>query len=263
MAKKKDKINPSNLFDDYYRSIWNNRWDSLKAALLDEKSTQVSVEGTNPPYWLDQASLLTASLLPVTPGSSVLDMCAAPGGKSLVLARAIGKQGYLTANDRSPERRERLRKVLASLSPEISPTIKITGFNAESWGVYEKEVYDYILLDAPCSSERHVLNDEKHLSIWSPSRPKRLAISQYAMLSSALIALKKGGWLLYSTCSINPGENEEVIKKLFKRHEGEIKEAENIPQWAEKREFGGMVLPDKSGGMGPMYFCLIKKVENE
>lgn len=263
MAKKKDKINPAQLFDDYYSDIWKDRWPLLKEALLEEKNSQVSIEETNPPYWLDEASLLTATLLPVTKGSTVLDMCAAPGGKSLVLAKATGKEGFLTANDRSPERRERLRKVLYSLSPDIRPEIRITGFNAESWGLYEKEAYDYILLDAPCSSERHVLNDEKYLAQWSPNRPKRLAISQYAMLSSALMAVKEGGYILYSTCSINPGENEEVIEKLFKRHKEEVEEAESFPSWALRRKYGGMVLPDEHSGKGPMYFCLLRKIKNE
>ena len=241
---KKNKQDPSLLFDQYYREIWCDRWLDLKEALKEEKNTQVSINETTPPYWLDEASLLTASLLPVSIGSTVLDMCAAPGGKSLVLARAMGKTGFLTANDRSPDRRERLR-------------------NAESWGLYEKDVYDAVLLDAPCSSERHVLNDEKYLSQWSQTRPKRLAISQYAMLSSALMAVKEGGYILYSTCSINPGENEEVVQKLFKRHAMEVEEIQEIPSWAEKRKYGAMVLPDKSGGRGPMYFCLLKKVKNE
>ena len=263
MGKKNNKQDSSFLFDEYYSEIWKNRWPRLKEALKEEKNTQVSINETNPPYWLDEASLLTASLLPVSPSSAVLDMCAAPGGKSLVLAKATGKNGFLTANDRSPDRRERLRKVLYSLREDIRPEIRITGFNAESWGVYEKDAYDYVLLDAPCSSERHVLNDEKYLSQWSPSRPKRLAVSQYAMLSSALMAVKVGGYILYSTCSINPGENEEVIQKLFKRHPLEVEESTDIPSWAERRKHGAMVLPDTSGGKGPMYFCLLKKVENE
>ena len=83
------------------------------------------------------------------------------------------------------------------------------------------------------------------------------------MLSSALMAVKEGGYILYSTCSINPGENEEVVQKLFKRHAMEVEEIQETPSWAEKRKNGARVLPDKSGGRGPMYFCLLKKVKNE
>ena len=262
MGKSKDKKTGEELFDSFYSNLWQERWPDLKASLIGEKAEQVSVPNTNPPYWLDEASLISASLLPVTKGSNVLDMCAAPGGKSLILAQKTGKEGFLTANDRSPDRRERLKKVLSSLNEEFRPDIRITGFNAESWGLYEKEVYDFILLDAPCSSERHVLLDPKHLGLWSPNRPKRLSISQYAMLSSALMALKKGGWILYSTCSINPGENEEVIKKLFSRHGEEVEESILYPSFSERREKGAIILPDTNKGKGPMYFCLIRKKES-
>ena len=83
------------------------------------------------------------------------------------------------------------------------------------------------------------------------------------MLPSALMAVKYDGYILYSTCSINPGENEEVVQKLFKRHTMEVEEIQDLPSWAEKRKYGAMVLPDKSGGRGPMYFCLLKKVKHE
>ena len=59
------------------------------------------------------------------------------------------------------------------------------------------------------------------------------------------------------------GENEDVGQKLFKRHTMEVEEIQDLPSWAEKRKYGAMVLPDKSGGRGPMYFCLLKKVKHE
>lgn len=259
MKQSKNKKDSKALFDEYYLSLYKERWDSLKKALLEEKSEQVTIQGLKEPYYLDRSSLLTASILPVTPGSKVLDMCAAPGGKSLVLALKMEGKGTLVSNDRSPNRRERMRIVFENCLPETKPEILIKGYNAESWGLYEKNEYDYILLDAPCSSERHVLNDEKYLSQWSPQRPKRLAISQYAMLSSALIALKSGGYILYSTCSINSNENEEVIEKLFKRHEEEVEEIEVDIALSEKRKHGRIILPDTSNGLGPMYLALLRK----
>lgn len=259
MKQNKNKKDSKALFDEYYLSLYKERWSSLKKALLEEKSEQVTIQGLKEPYYLDKSSLLTASTLPVTPGSKVLDMCAAPGGKSLVIALKMEGKGTLVSNDRSPDRRERMRIVFEKCLPEKRPEIFIRGYNAESWGLYEKNEYDYILLDAPCSSERHVLNDEKYLSQWSPQRPKRLSISQYAMLSSALIALKSGGYILYSTCSINSNENEEVIAKLFKRHEIEVDEIEVDIPLSEKRKHGRIILPDTSEGLGPMYLALLRK----
>ena len=262
MAKKKNETGEER-FEAFYSSLYGERWPLLREALLRETEEKVSPEGLSSPYYMDRSSLLTASLLPVAPGMKVLDMCAAPGGKSLVLALALKGEGSLTSNDRSPERRRRMKDVFSSCLPPGSVDIRITGFNAESWGLYEKDEYDAILLDAPCSSERHVMNDSKYLSQWSPSRPKRLAVSQYAMLSSALMAVKEGGYILYSTCSINSGENEDVIKKLFERHPDDVEEAEES-KTGEKRARGTLILPDTAGGLGPMYSCLLrKKVKHE
>lgn len=257
--KKKESTDGASRFEEFYKGIYQDRWESLKKALLEAKETQVAIPGLVSPYYVDQASLETASLLPVEEGMNVLDMCAAPGGKTLVLATKLKGTGSLTSNDRSPDRRVRLRNSISEcLSESYRENIRVTGYDASSWGVYEEDAYDAILLDAPCSSERHVLNDEKHLSIWSPSRPKRLAILQYSMLSSALIAARSGAYILYSTCSINPDENANVIKKLFKRHPDEVEEIE-IDINGEKLEHGMIVLPDKADGKGPMYACLVRK----
>lgn len=261
---RKRKESGEERFDSFYSALYKERWPELKEALLKEPEEKVSPEGLNTPYYMDRSSLMTASLLPVTPSSRVLDMCAAPGGKSLVIALKLKEGGALLSNDRSPERRRRMRDVFSSTLGDRADKIKITGYNAESWGLYEKEAYDSVLLDAPCSSERHVINDVKYLSEWSPSRPKRLSITQYAMLSSALMAVKKGGYILYSTCSINSGENEEVIEKLFTRHGEEIEEIDAYIEYQEKRKRGALILPDSAEGLGPMYYCLLRKrKENE
>ncbi len=259
---KKNKESGFELFDSYYQAIYQSRWEKLKIALLSEKENSISIPDLHSPYYLDIASFETANLLPVEMGMNVLDMCAAPGGKTLVLANKLNGNGTLTSNDKSPDRRERLRKVVNQcLGEKKSSIVRITSYDASSWGVYEKNTYDAILLDAPCSSERHVICSEKYLSSWSISRPKRLAIQQYAMLSSALIAVKPNGYILYSTCSINPLENTDVIKKLDKKHHDEIEIIDFNLKDSEKLEYGRIVLPDCSLGKGPMYTCLIKKRE--
>ena len=92
-------------FDRYYQEIYKERWQTLKTALL-EQTTPVAFQYSPScqPYYLDEASVIAASALPVEKGNTVLDMCAAPGGKSLVLAKKLGGSGSLVCNDRSSKR---------------------------------------------------------------------------------------------------------------------------------------------------------------
>jgi len=261
MAKtKKIKLPPMERFDNYYASYYKERWPQLKEALL-LKSTPIELkEELVQPYYMDEASIICAKLLNVKKDDIVLDMCAAPGGKTLILASALKGTGLLISNDRSSKRRSRLHNVIKDhLKPEYQENIKISAHDATKWGIFEKNVYDKILLDAPCSSERHVLSTPSALEIWSPNRPKHLAIQQFAMLASALDAVKPGGLVLYSTCAITPQEDEEVIEKLFKKRKGKFTLIDFNAEFSEKRKYGQIVLPDSSNGKGPLYFCLIKK----
>ena len=252
---------PKLSFDDFYRAIWESRWDSLRKAMLSPEDDKASPEGLISPYYMDKASIEAALQLSPSPGDDVLDMCAAPGGKSIVLATLMKGTGSLTSNDRSPDRRERMRRAFESSLPEQwRGNIRITGHDASKWGVYEKDAYDRILLDAPCSSERHVINSPEHLSIWSPSRPKRLQALQYSMFTSAILALRKGGILVYSTCSINTGEDEEIVARFMKKHPGEAEEIGVELEGGEKRKHGMIVLPDKAGGRGPLYVAKLRKI---
>jgi len=258
-AKEKNKVSRAEAFDSFYREIWGGRWDGLKEALLSERTPAMFTDGLAKPYALDKASVLVSSLMPLSGGLDVLDMCAAPGGKSLcLLSRMDG--GSFVANDRSRERKIRLGQVLSDHLPEDKRSlVRTTCSDASKIGLREKEAYDRILLDAPCSSERHVLSSEKHMAMWSINRPKRLAIEQYSLLSSAAMALRKGGYILYSTCSVNPAEDELVIEKLFKRHGEEFLEVEISLPCAEKRQHGILILPDTADNMGPLYACLLRK----
>ena len=248
-------------FDEFYSAQYGDRWEELKEAMLSEEEDKTSPEGLAEPYYMDRTSIETASLLPVKEGDNVLDMCAAPGGKTIILLLKLNGSGRLVSNDRSMDRRERMRKAVAASVPEnLRASHLITGHDASRWGLYEKEAYDAVLLDAPCSSERHVIQSPEHLGQWSPSRPKRLQALQYSMLTSAMLALKKDGVLLYSTCSINSGEDEDIISRFMKRHPDEAEEIDISLEHGEKRSHGVIVLPDRSGGRGPMYAALLRKL---
>src|SRR5690606_18696573 len=150
-------------------------------------------------YLMDAASVLPVEALNPQPGEKVVDLCAAPGGKSLLCALKMKNQGLLVSNDRSAARRARIHKIFDEFLPKTEQkNHKVTGHDASKWCLYEKSVCDKVLLDAPCSSERHVLEDSKELSLWAPGRTKAIAVSQFAMLASALDIVKKEGVIVYS-----------------------------------------------------------------
>ncbi len=264
-AKKKSNNLVGELgFDTYYSELFQERWEPLKAALLQEKENSSYNEKLLKPYFLDSASVLAAAALPLENAEKILDMCAAPGGKSLVLASKMNLSATMISNERSRERKNRLVRVLDEHLPQdIRERITVTNRDASMWCKYEKETYDAILLDAPCSSERHVLQDKKYLDQWSAARIKNLSIAQWALLSSAFLCLKKGGYILYATCALSPTENDAVVKKLIKKYPTaeimSIFNQDTVRGVAEQTEVGYHVLPDSHQGAGPLFFSLIKK----
>ncbi|MBN1647490.1 MAG: RsmB/NOP family class I SAM-dependent RNA methyltransferase, partial [Spirochaetales bacterium] len=114
-------------------------------------------------------------------------------------------------------------------------------------------------LDAPCSSERHVLGSPVHLGQWSPSRSKRLAVQQFAMLAAALDAVKPGGLIIYSTCSIAPQENDDIIARLHKKRAGLFETVPPGNDYGEPTAYGRQVFPDSCNGAGPLYFAKVRK----
>jgi 16S rRNA C967 or C1407 C5-methylase (RsmB/RsmF family) len=268
-------------FHQYFSQVYGDRWPKLFEALAgqgklvrrvyseevpqdepilswDTRSMDQSVSQAFLYYDLDAASILPPLSLNPKSDSIVVDMCAAPGGKSLVLASILKGTGSLFLNDVSENRLHRLKAVVRDSLPEVWKTnIEFKKRNAELWGKLESETVDYILLDAPCSSERHHIHDNQ-LSKWSSKGSKGLQVRQYSLLCSAALALKPGGELVYSTCSINPLENEEVIKKHLKK-KGTLEVVEMDLPIGEKLEVGSIALPDRDG-WGPIYLCKLRKL---
>lgn len=273
----KKKLQGASGFDEYYSSIYGERWSSLKESFSKEaQSVEWKVPGSQKSYFLDSASVLAAVSLPLENSKNILDLCAAPGGKTVVIASRMPSDAVLSSNERSPDRKHRLSVVVQTcLPPEINKNVKVSCSDGSTWCTRQTECFDTILLDAPCSSERHVYNDSKYLNQWSLSRIKTVTTEQWALLSCAFRLLSPGGTLLYSTCALCPQENDEMIRRLIKKFNKE-KESftflepnlQNIdlstfsdvklPEF-ERTEFGYQILPDKSNGAGPIYFCLIKK----
>ncbi len=251
-------------FETYYASIFGNRWGMLRDSLLQENQSLAYRRGLAEPYYLDRASVLAAEALRLPETGEVLDACAAPGGKSLVLASARGTNVTLLANELSSDRRRRLVDVLNRyLPPEKRQQVTVSGFDAAALARREAERgrFRAILLDAPCSSERHVISDPKALAQWTRNRPRALSQRQWALLSSAFLLLAPGGSLVYSTCALTPEENDGVVMRLVKKYGSQVQLDKLDFTEGEETEFGRHILPDIDSGMGPMYVARFIKLK--
>jgi 16S rRNA C967 or C1407 C5-methylase (RsmB/RsmF family) len=292
-------------FEDYFQKIYGPRWPEIKAGLIKSekqvlrsnkfvKSADISdfqacsfladcfwkpegyplkknEQDLYEFYAMGPASVITAEMLAVNPGSKVLDMCAAPGGKSLILAEKLflnkknetQPTGELISNEMSEARRQRLMRVFHEYIPrENRNGIFVKGLDGNLFGLRQPEYFDFVLADVPCSGERHLLENHKEFESWTEKRTKNLSVRQYSLLSSAWLACKSGGRIVYSTCSISPEENDRVIEKLTKKRTPKFirPEFKNL-SFIEKTEFGFQILPDRCG-FGPMYFSIIEKTSS-
>lgn len=275
-SDRAEKLSGSKGFEQYYSALYGERWPVLKSALAGQTLYAEWNAGGAEKYYLDTASVCAAVSLPLSGAERILDLCAAPGGKTLVLASLMSRTAELVSNERSPERRLRLSHVCDScLAPDIRSRVTITCSDGAKWCTQQTECYDAVLLDAPCSSERHVLSDRKYLSQWTPSRIKTVAMEQWALISSAYRLLVPGGFLLYSTCALCPAENDAIISRLLEKFStAALVYRDSPPAYknvsvepfcssvlpdAEKTEYGFHILPDTQNGAGPIYFSLVKK----
>lgn len=164
-------------------------------------------------YVQEAASMIPPLALNPEPGEVVLDMCAAPGSKTTQIAAMMQNKGVLIANDISGDR------------------IKALGLNLNRAGVsnaiithsagrsFQQAGFDRILVDAPCSATGTVRRNFKVLQQYSYGMVRRLASMQRGLIGNAYSLLKPGGVLVYSTCSMEPEENEGVVDYLLKKEE--------------------------------------------
>jgi len=160
----------------------------------------------------DEASQAVPLLLDVRPGDRVLDLCAAPGGKTAALARIAGSKGTVIATDRHAHR---LRAMRAQFERLKLGGVHLVELDAEQPLPF-REKFDRILVDAPCSGTGTLA---RHPEIRWSLRSKQLREfhqMQVRMLTRAIAGLAAGGRLLYSTCSVEPEENEEVVAEALR-----------------------------------------------
>lgn len=169
-------------------------------------------------YLMDLASALVVEQLNVGPFDRVLDLCAAPGGKSIAIAQFLSPDGHLTANEQRADRCARLRRNLKDYIPINRVPWTTTQRNAETW--HDPCAYTRVLVDAPCSSERHLLQQAGGGCVaagtWDASSSQKLSRLQLSLLRRALETCAEGGRVVYSTCSISPYENDSVVEEAMR-----------------------------------------------
>lgn len=182
---------------------------------------EVSFPGKHPfheagVYYIQEPSAMApVPFLQCMPGEKVLDLCAAPGGKSTQLASYLGGEGLLVANEIHPQR----AKILSENVERMGITnCLVTNETPEKLAQLFPGFFDKILVDAPCSGEGMFRKNENAGEEWSLENVENCAQRQAGILDCAAEMLKKGGRLVYSTCTFAPSENEEGICDFLDRH---------------------------------------------
>lgn len=163
----------------------------------------------------DEASQIAAFLLAPQPGERILDACAAPGGKATFMAQLMDNQGEVLAMDISAAKLPLIQETAERLGIKIINTRVANLFDSKA---HPADAFDRILLDAPCSGLGVIRRNPEAKWRLTAADITRLSINQKSMLKNASKMLRRGGTLLYSTCSTSVEENEQVVQDFLSHH---------------------------------------------
>ena len=171
-------------------------------------------------YLQSLSSMVPPLILDAKPGETVLDMTSAPGSKTTEIAALTNNAATIYANEIDKIRFERLKFNIEKQGANIAEVINDDGCNL---GDRYPETFDRVLLDTPCSGEgRFLLNESGTYSKWSTKMVDELSALQVKLITSACKALKRGGILVYSTCTLNKDENEKIVDYAIKNLNMEV-----------------------------------------
>lgn len=195
--------------------VWASSCYTVESGLEAIRDSDLVADGMV--YIQNAASWLPVLALDPHAGESVLDICAAPGGKTSHIATLTANEAYITANDNSRPRLAKLRSNLDRLGVQ---NVTYTLFDATQLTRKLEDIqFDKILLDAPCSGEGMMtIGSSKDFASWSVAHIKRLQQLQKKLIVQAWQLLKPGGTLVYSTCTMAPEENEAVVDYLLRKN---------------------------------------------
>lgn len=189
-------------------------------------------------YSQDPAAMFPAAISGVKPGDRVLDLCAAPGGKTTALGEQLKNKGLLVANEISGARVKILRENIERWG--ISNAL-ITSESPEKLTLLFQNYFDVILVDAPCSGEGMFRKNPEAIDYWSQDYILTCQKRQETILNEAIKMLKAGGRLVYSTCTFSPEEDEQIVEWLVKKYNFSIMDTHikndqisvGKPEWAD------------------------------
>jgi NOL1/NOP2/sun family putative RNA methylase len=165
-------------------------------------------------YVQEAASMIPPVVLDPKPEEVILDMCSAPGSKATQIAQYMDNKGILIANDYQGLRLQPLGINMQRMG------INNTLITLQEGRFFKNSAieFDRILVDAPCSGTGTIRKSFKTIGIWNPNAIRRLCGQQRQLIETAFGILKKGGVMVYSTCSLEPEEDEQVVSSLLEKH---------------------------------------------
>ena len=199
---------------------------------------------------------MPAGLLGVRPGERVLDLCAAPGGKTSQLAAALRGEGLLVANEYVAARAGVLKSNLERMG--VTNALVLNESTARVAAAFPA-FFDKVLVDAPCSG-LGVIRKKPDIRYKDPKPLEDLPQVQQAILENAAGYVKPGGVLMYSTCTILPRENGEIVSAFLEKHPEFVREAFELPGAAGRVEAGEITLWPQVHQTDGFFICKLRKV---
>ena len=234
-------------------------WEPLGRYLAADAKPGAGIAHAAGAFYLQDASAMApVAALDPRPGERVLDLCAAPGGKSGQITARLNGRGFLLSNEIEFSR---ARILLGNLERLGVTNAFVTSAPAEALARALPAFFDRVLVDAPCSGEGMFRRDPEAASQWNPDAPAGCAARQTAILNDAARMVRPGGKLVYSTCTFNRLENEGTVREFLRAHPDFEPDAFDLPGVGASQDGCLRLWPHRIEGEGHFLARLTRKGE--